>query len=182
MAKDGRPATAVGLAVGVVDAFDERLFDLKSTTPAEWRDQSAFQAWVTTMTDIAGDLEKRRDELADRCKALHEIEPDCNGPLSRQAANLLCPIGAKVSPGLSHEQATAWRKAVVMALSDMPPDILLVSLRKTLHIPFRFLNEVEEAVRNESRAARAILALGASRLNRLLPEGVPAIPELRQYD
>ena len=29
-----------------------------------------------------------------------------------------------------------------MALSDMPPDDLLISLRKALHVPFKFLNEV----------------------------------------
>jgi len=77
--------------------------------------------------------------------------------------------------------STEWRKAVVMALSDMPPDILLISLRKALHVPFKFLNEVEEAVRNHSKAPRAILALGVSRLNRMLPKDVPDIRELRHF-
>ena len=181
LANPGKPATAVGLAVGSVDAFEERLFDLKSTTVSEWRDPDGYQEWVTAMTGLAGDIRRRRDALAYRCKPLNEIEPECDGPLSKEAGDLLRPIGAKVSPGLSLEQATAWRKAVVMALSDMPPDILLISLRKALHVPFKFLNEVEEAVRNHSKAPRAILALGVSRLNRMLPKDVPDIRELRHF-
>ena len=41
------------------------------------------------------------------------------------------------------------------------------------------LNEAEEAVRIIQR--RAILALGVSRLNRMLPKDVPDIRELRHF-
>jgi len=127
------------------------------------------------MIERAGDLSRRRFILARRMTPLKDVEPDCNGELSKQAGDILRPIGAKIAPQLSSEQATAWRKAVVLALSDLPPDVMILALRDAIHTPMKFLNEVEEAVRAKASIGVNRLNVAASKLNDLLPRDIEPV-------
>lgn len=55
-------------------------------------------------------------------------------------------LGAKVLP-TAGEAAAAWREAMVEALSDLPALVALSAARKAIHRPFRFIGEVEPAIR-----------------------------------
>ena len=169
----GIPATAVGLAVGSVDDFEVKLFT--SHRPTKWEDPNGLAEWRESMIALGGDLTRRKNILGKRMSALKEIEPECNGTISKQVGDLLRPIGAKIAPQLSSEQATAWRKALVMALSDLPPDVSILAIRKAIHTPMKFLNEVEEAVRAHASIGVTRLNLAASKFNDLLTKDIEPI-------
>lgn len=78
---------------------------------------------------------------------LNRQEPALDGPLARIIEDSLRPIGAKIDPRISAEQATAWRKAMLLALSDLPGTITLKATRKAIHRPMQFLNEAETIIR-----------------------------------
>lgn len=61
---------------------------------------------------------------------------------------LLKPIGAKISPTMSQEQAAAWMSGLLTALSDVPYDLLDSGIRAAVHVPMRFLSEVEGVIRD----------------------------------
>ncbi|WP_426254512.1 hypothetical protein [Sphingomonas sp. DC2300-3] len=61
-------------------------------------------------------------------------------------------LAAKVLPTASAEAATAWRDAMVEALSDLPAMIALTAAKKAIHKPFRFVGEVEPAIREIAEA------------------------------
>lgn len=56
-------------------------------------------------------------------------------------------LAAKVLPTASPDAAAAWRDAMVEALSDLPAMIALTAAKKAIHKPFRFVGEVEPAIR-----------------------------------
>lgn len=171
---DESPATAVGLAVGSVDEFELRLFSGKR--PFEFQDgREAVEKWRAEMLTLAGDLDIRHQRMKERYMPTLAIEPSCAGPISNEISDNLRPIGAKIAPHLSGEQATAWRKAIVMALSDMPPDVVLLAVRKTMHTPMQFLSEVETKVRENAATPMLRLRNAASAYQALLPRDLPHI-------
>lgn len=147
------PAAAVGLAVGSVDAFERILFDFRDRTPPEELGKLA-----------TADSERRVNR---RFAALKDIEPDTSGPASNQLGDILRPVGAKIAPHLSGEQATAWRKAMVMALSDLPADVAITAARAVIHQPMQFLSEVEIAIRKQAGPAIAVFNMAARKWNKL---------------
>lgn len=56
-------------------------------------------------------------------------------------------LGAKVLPTAAADAAQAWRDAMVEALSDLPAMIALTAAKQAIHKPFRFVGEVEPAIR-----------------------------------
>lgn len=61
-------------------------------------------------------------------------------------------LGAKVLPTAAPDAAAAWREAMVEALSDLPAMIALTAAKKAIHEPFRFVGEVEPAIRKIAEA------------------------------
>lgn len=168
------PATAVGLAVGSVDEFERRLFTERR--PMRFSDgDEAVEKWIAEMRTLAGNLQDRHARMLSRYRSLQSIEPDCAGPISNAISDNLRPIGAKIAPNLSGEQALAWRKAIVMALSDMPPDIVVLAVRKTLHTPMQFLSEVETKVRENAALPMVRLRNAAHSYEELTRQALPNI-------
>ncbi len=56
-------------------------------------------------------------------------------------------LAAKVLPTASPDAAKAWRDAMVEALSDLPAMIALTAAKRAIHLPFRFIGEVEPGIR-----------------------------------
>lgn len=168
------PATAVNLAVGSVDEFELRIFSGKR--PYEHTDgRAAVDNWRKDMIALAGEPESRHLRMSERYRSVKDIEPSCAGPISNELSDTLRPIGAKIAPHLSGEQATAWRKAIVMALSDLPPDVALLAIRKTMHTPMQFLSEVETKVRESAAIPMMKLRNAASAYGKLMGRDLPRI-------
>ena len=116
---------------------------------------------------------------------LADEDPGLSGNLAEAIENNLRPIGAKVSPTISDAQALAWRKAMVLALSDLPARIALYATGKAIHRPFKYLNEVEVVVREiatdaaeRQQTARWRLKLWLEQVDRaLMPQPQLAAPE-----
>ncbi len=91
-------------------------------------------------------------------------------------------LAAKVLPTASVEAATAWRDAMVEALSDLPAMIALSAAKKAIHKPFRFVGEVEPAIREIADAMierRHVRAAALQRMRdaiRRAANPVPALP------
>lgn len=134
-------------ADGFRDDFERRLFQPIPYHARGNGGSETYRAWIEEMRELMGQPEQRLADMKARSRPLKLSEPATDGYLSRQAGDMLRPIGAKIAPHLSGEQATAWRKAVVMALSDLPAHAILSALPKALHKPMRFLSDVETEVR-----------------------------------
>lgn len=137
--------------------------------------EEAVDAWRSNMLALAGDLERRQVRMLSRYRSLLSLEPDCAGPISNGISDSLRPIGAKIAPNLSAEQALAWRKAIVMALSDMPPDVIVLAVRKTIHAPMQFLSEVETKIRESARWPMLKLRNAADAYEEITRKSLPSI-------
>ncbi len=98
---------------------------------------------------------------------LKQFEPKLDGMLSAKVKGPLSTIGSKIRPDLSAPQATAWIDAMVIALSDLPPNVAAKAAERALHVAFQFPSEVEGKLRefaNEhlQRIENAIARLKAS--------------------
>lgn len=144
ISNSAKPATAVGLAVGSVSLFEEYLFEGKY----DWQSPSRF---FEKALELIPDIHQAREKFAKRMIALKELEADFLAPMSQRIDKALRPIGAKISPQLSADQAMAWRQSMLMALSDLPVDVALVGLQQAIHKPMKFLGDVETIVRSEAK-------------------------------
>ena len=97
---------------------------------------------------------------------LKRAEVGLDGPMSRLVEDGLRPIGAAVDPRLSPEQAKAWRKALLLKLSNIPGDILVAAVRRSMHTTFRFLADVESDVRKQAEAIKQEQQIALMRLER----------------
>lgn len=82
----------------------------------------------------------------------HELRPVPAEPALRrewEAAldERLRRLAVKVAPTASPEQTVEWRRAMAEALSDLPAMIALTAARRAIHRPFRFVGDIEAAVR-----------------------------------
>lgn len=84
---------------------------------------------------------------------LSVVEPKLNGPLTQAITTALRPIGAKIAPTMNDQQAQAWMAGVVLALSDLPAKIALYGVRKAIHRPMAFPNEVDGVAREFAEEA-----------------------------
>ena len=146
-------------------------------------------------------------EIAQRWQVpLKELEP--GGMVRDDAAELgfrfdgmtarlvdaLRPLGIKIAPTMSAQQAGAWLAVMVAALSDLPPRVAIRASQDAIHHPMQFINEVEAAVRERAEQVSARYSLALRRLEKMqreimeaskpprpLLEGGPT-PELTQAD
>lgn len=131
--------------------------------------------WVlSTATDAAADLELfpllLRYERG--LIPLKEAEPDPDAP-GRFTVGLgddLAMLLTKVSPGLGTEQADAWIKVMVTALSDLPGRVSREAAQTALHRPMNFANEIETEVRKLAAGLMARHMLACSRLRQMAVE------------
>lgn len=103
-------------------------------------------------------------------RPLKDGEPDLRGPASDALAKGLSLIAGKVNPSISIEQGNVWRSAMLMALSDLPPRVAIAAAKDAMHVPMRFLNEVEAVIREKAEPIFARHREAIHRLNRLLAD------------
>lgn len=93
-------------------------------------------------------------------------EPGLDGQISRLIEDMLRPIGASIDPRLSGEQAKAWRKALLLKLSNLPGVIVLKATKRAIHDSFQFFNEVEPSIRKHAKDAQDQQRVALMRLER----------------
>ena len=114
--------------------------------------------------------------------------------MTARLVDALRPLGIKIAPTMSAQQAGAWLAAMVAALSDLPPRVAIRAAQDAIHHPMQFINEVEAAVRERAEQVSARYSFALRRLERMQREimeankpprpllaGGPA-PELTQAD
>lgn len=110
------------------------------------------------------------------------VDQQQRGGWDRAMDERLRRLAAKVLPTASVEAATAWRDAMVEALSDLPAMIALSAAKKAIHKPFRFVGEVEPAIREiadamiERRHVRAAALQRMREAIRRAANPAPALP------
>jgi hypothetical protein len=110
-------------------------------------------------------------------------DPKMPGKLSLGLGDDLSLISTKIAPTMSTEQADAWIKVMVIALSDLPGRVSREAAARALHRPMKFLNEVETVIREEATVIAWRHTTALSRLRKLHEEmardagPVPAAPE-----
>lgn len=93
-----------------------------------------------------------------------------NGRATSLLADALRPIGMKINPALAPQQVGGWLAAMIAALSDMPPRVSIKAAQEAIHVPMKFLNEVETAIRSKAETVSARYALAKSRLEKMKRE------------
>ncbi|KQM65800.1 hypothetical protein ASE75_06100 [Sphingomonas sp. Leaf17] len=93
-------------------------------------------------------------------KTMHDLRPVPADPVGRDAWSKaidlrLIRLAVKVLPTASESQTQLWRDALVEALSDLPAMISLTAAKRAIHRPFRFIGEIETAVREISAEMQA---------------------------
>lgn len=113
-----------------------------------------------------------------------EVEPGgqvngARGPRTDKLIQAVQMLGAKIAPSMPNEQSFAWVTAVVIALSDLPFAFAQRGAEAAIHVPMKFLNEVETVIRDKAKDAEAQHKLAKMRLERLKREienaGKPAL-------
>lgn len=114
-----------------------------------------------------------------------EIEPNGladgkRGPKTNKLMQSLRAIGAKISPTMSGEQVDVWIVAMTTALSDLPFSFSTKGAADAIHVPMKFLNEVETVVREKAEAAATRHRIAMHRLRtferQLKAASEPALP------
>jgi hypothetical protein len=121
------------------------------------------------------------DELTAGTVALKTIDPALKGEEAIRVADALRPFGAKIAPTIRASEARAWRMALVIALSDLPPLIALRAAKRAIHVPMQFLNEVEGHIRaaaTEMVEQQRVALVRLRRLHEELDRALNAPPAL----
>lgn len=98
------------------------------------------------------DVAATTQEIERSLTPLKSIEPGCVGEMSTKINQSLAMIGMKVRPEMPADQCRGWVNAVMVALSDLPPAILVRSAADAMHTCFEFLTNVEAKVREIAEA------------------------------
>jgi hypothetical protein len=100
-------------------------------------------------------------------RPLNEIERSLTGDASNALSEALSALGAKIAPTMTPEQAKAWRGVMLVALSDLPSRVGIRAAREAIHVPMKFMNEVETVVREKAAPIEARHREAIHRLRRL---------------
>lgn len=90
--------------------------------------------------------------------------------MTAKLVDALRPLGIKIAPTMSPQQAGGWLAAMVAALSDLPPRVSVRAAQEAIHTPMSFINEVEAAVRAKAELVAARYSLALRRLERMQRE------------
>lgn len=143
-----------------------------------------FSSWpVTAVPDealaLADDLEGARQAIERQMLALKVVEPNgvafdeeterfrFTGKRAKIISDGLRPIGIKISGRMSAGEANAWLAAMILALSDLPFGYLRRAIDEVIHVPMKFLNEVETEIRIKAKASASRHNLALMNLKRL---------------
>lgn len=148
---------------------------------------AASADWTTAHAkQLAGDNPQAVESLISRYETsvlpLADVEPDFAGKRSKDLRDWLRPIGIKLAPTMSPDQATAWLQAMVLALSDLPADIAIKAAKEALRVPMNFMNEVDAAIRDKASVMITRRANAIDRLRRLKAEIERPIAQPRLVD
>jgi hypothetical protein len=89
------------------------------------------------------------------------------GPRTDRLMQSLRTIGAKISPSMTSDQVDVWVAAMTVALSDLPFAFAMRGINEAIHVPMRYLNEVEGVIREKSEAAHSRHQVAMMRLAKL---------------
>lgn len=145
---------------------------------------TAMKAWsINQLVDQPGSPVDALAILDGWMVPLKDREPAGKpGKGTQRVAAALKMIGAKIAPTMSDEQAKVWVAAVTFALSDLPARVAIRAAEDAMHVPMRFLNEVEGVVREKAIEVSARYALARQNLERLMREMAPQPPALPAPD
>jgi len=119
--------------------------------------------------ETGGDANTAIEMLKAQATPLKEVEPrgivdDKRGPKTERLMGSLRTIGAKIAPGMSEEQVNVWLGAMIVALSDLPFSFAIGGATEAIHVPMKFLNQVEEVVRDKAETFRVKNSVAITRL------------------
>jgi len=103
-------------------------------------------------------------------KTLAVREPAFDGEHSKRVRNALKLIGMKIDPKMDMEQCATWLTAMTVALSNLPPLVIVEAAGAAIHIPMRFLNEVDQHVRTEAEKIQGRHRVALIRLRQMQAE------------
>ena len=131
-----------------------------ATTTTDQADGLRDQAWralslhPSTTTNLASQLGTDAPACIEAAiaKIEHEMRPVPRGEAGRKQWSdaldeRLRRLAVKVLPTAKPADTQAWREALVDALADLPAMISLTAAKRAIHRPFRFIGEIEAAVR-----------------------------------
>lgn len=134
---------------------------------------------VALALDLRGwELAEQRDGDPDEAIAIidrymvpmKETAEGLSGEGARRLVNPLRMIGAKIAPNMSEEQVNVWLSAMVAALSDLPARVSIRAAEEAIHVPMKFINEAEGAIREKAASVRSRYDLARNRLLRMKRE------------
>lgn len=143
---------------------------------------------------LAHNVADARRAVQAQMVALKEVEPGgvvfddaadrfmFKGNRSKIIADGLRPVGIKISGRMSSGEANAWLASMILALSDLPFAYLRRAIEEVIHVPMKFLNEVETEIRIKAKSSAARHNVALANLKRLEREielannGVKALP------
>jgi hypothetical protein len=121
-----------------------------------------------------------------RCRALKDVELVSRGSdgqwvgQCKAVRNWLKPFGMMIAPGLAPEARTNWLNALLVSLSDLPPETIMLAAQMAMHKPMTFLNEVHGAIRTIAEQIFISRRLSLTRLRELQAELARASDRSRQ--
>ena len=131
--------------------------DIAKHDPADGQRALAWRALnlLTSTTDrIVAELGADAPVAIDAglSKTEHELRPVPAGGADRAQWETaiderLRRLAVKVAPTAGAEQTQEWRFAMIEALSDLPALIALTAAKRAIHRPFRFIGDIESAIR-----------------------------------
>lgn len=167
--------------------------DISTTDQADglrdqaWRALSLHPSTTTTLASQLG-TDAPACIAAAIAKVEHDLRPvprDTEGRAGWEAAidTRLTRLAAKVLPTAKSADTKVWRDAMTDALSDLPAMVSLTAAKRAIHQPFRFVGEIEAAVRDiaaeilvERQAALAAFRRHAADIDKALNPPVAALP------
>lgn len=125
-----------------------------------------------------------RDDLLAAFACVPPVDTAMHAEWRTAISSRLKPLAAKIVPTMSPEQGKVWLDAMTDALSDLPAMIALTAAKRAIHVPMKFLNEVEGVIREFAAEITTVRRDAIWRLERLLADlaaasrpTLPPVPE-----
>jgi hypothetical protein len=115
---------------------------------ASAHDWSTIEALKLLPAGQGRNLHAYAERWSQELRPLSAVEPKLDGSVTRMATEKFKPLGAKMKPEISKEQAAYWATAVIMALSDFPPFIIHAALTEALHSVHEYPSDLEKSLRS----------------------------------
>jgi hypothetical protein len=167
--------------------------DLTTIDPADGRLAQARRA-LNLLPSTTDRLAQMLGEQAPLCieaaiaKTEHELRPVPSDTVGRKQWEMaiderLRRLAAKVLPTAGPAQTADWRDALAEALADLPAMISLTAAKRAIHRPFRFIGDIEAAVReiatevlSDRQMRLSALRRHRDEIDRALNPATPALP------